>query len=182
MDENGCLASYRIDRGSSPWRGFTASAEEEAASRTVQAMALPAEGYAPLPALEKFDAKGPMLLGRSEGKRRVAVNAALFSELSRADATRRQETPIRIGRYADTDFQRMGPRELADFLLMAQIVITYWHVESNLCLENQTDDGTWYTASFRGNHVYFTNVRHVENLAFRLRIGKKSGEILLDFE
>jgi hypothetical protein len=181
MDETGCLASYRIDRGSSPWRGFTSTAEEESAARTVRATALPAEGYAPLASLARFDAGGPMLLGRSEGRREVAVNAALFSALARADATRPQKEPIPIGRYADTDFRRMKPRELVEFLLVSQVVITYWHLESELCLVEESDDGTWYAASLRGSHVYFTNQRHEEGISFLIRIGLKTGQMILEF-
>lgn len=173
MDETGCLATYQIDRGSSPWRGFTSSAEEEAAGRTVEALAFPAEGYEPVP--------GMPAVARSEGKRRVAVDAALFSTLHRADATRSREAPVSIGRCTERALRSMSPREMAGFLIASQIVITYWHVESSLCLFGETDDGTWYTASFRGSHVYFTNKRNEEPLSFRIRIGRKSGEMVLEF-
>jgi len=179
MDENGCLATYRIDRGSSPWRGLTSSAEEETANRTVQAIAFPAENYAPIPSLLWRVIHGMDLIARSEGERRVAVNAALFSALSRADATRRQDAQVPIGRCTEAALRLMSPREIAEFLVTSQIVITYWHVESNLCLEKETDDGIWYAAFFRGNHVYFTDRRHQEEISFRIRIGKATGEILL---
>lgn len=74
-----------------------------------------------------------------------------------------------------SEFQ--SPLTLAEFLLEAQIIITYWHVDSEACLESEKRTDIEYTAYFTGNHTYYTNMKNVGPLRFAVRINLTNGEM-----
>ncbi len=73
----------------------------------------------------------------------------------------------------------MSYRDIVLFLLESQVVATYWHVESVICLVSEDDSPDAYRASFRGTHIYFTNARNEDKLDFSIIIEKKTGAISL---
>ena len=70
-------------------------------------------------------------------------------------------------------------RDIALFLLESQIITTYWHIESVLCLVSEDDSADLYKARFQGIHVYYTNKYNEEKLDFSISIKKNSGRMLL---
>jgi len=180
VSRDNCIKKYVIRRDSSPWQGFTSTHEEEEASKKI--MALPIEGsdYRPFLTIPGPDRQVINVTGRSEKLRRVAVDSSLFSDLNRADATRRTDERFFIGTYKDAALKYFSPSGLADILLESQVVSTYWHMEAEFCLESEVETEDSYTAHYRGKHVYFTNSRNEEALDFLIIIDKKSRKMFLE--
>lgn len=168
-----------LDRGTHPWSGLTTSAQEESAGHHVQAVHPFPSGYAAIPALAAFDRPEDPLLALNPKERRVLANAAWFTDIERVDATRHHGADLRICAWKDLGFQRLALRELILFLLKANIVQTFWHVEANISLESEKTEGAMRSFTFKGEHLYFTNERNRSGLHFRLRLDTASGEIFL---
>ena len=175
-----CEKSWQITRGTSPWQGLTSSSGDEEASKKIRAVPLKDSDYKTVPGLEKYSVNGVIIIGRSEKLRRVAVEVSLFSDLSRADATRPVQGRFKIGTYRDLPFAVLKPRQIAEFLIESQIINTFWHVEADLCLVAEEDSADSYRAHFKGKHIYFTNERNEEPLDFTIIIDKKTGEMFLE--
>lgn len=180
MKQGECLKKYHITRDTSPWLGFTSSYAEEEESKKIRAVSLAGSGYKPIPLLEKYSVTRKLMIGRNDSLRRIAVEKSLFSDLRRGDATRDTGGKLLIGQFKDLSFSVMKPDELAEFLIESQIVNTYWHVESQLCLMSEEDLPESYTAGYRGRHIYFTNSENEEPLDFKITIEKATGNIYLE--
>ncbi len=173
---NNCMKTMKIERGESPWQGMTGSAAEEKASMGVSAISYDPAIHDGFAHLEKFNAGGEPLLFRARGKKIVGVSAKYFSNLQRADATRiGGDSRIGIGNVRVAAFSSITPETLARFLVESQLIITYWHIGSELCLEKETASRTEYIAWFTGSHTYFTNEKNVDPLRFAVRIDLVSG-------
>jgi len=168
--------TLHIDRGDSPWQGFTSSYEEEQRGKQVAAVAFD-PAFEPPRHLTEF---GP-LLAIDRAARRVVVNAAYFSPISRADATR--QTPgarHQLGRCTDPDLLA-APARLARFLVLSELVETYWHVGAEL---RATDDPAppdhpLHRTHFTGHHEYYTNSHHQAPLTFTIEIDRTTGTMTL---
>lgn len=179
--EKKCIAEYLIDGTTNPWKGFTGSYEEEENSKFVEAGKIDGTEFMALPFLSDFNKNDVIMLGRSEKKRKVIINQEFFSDMQRTDATGNNKDKV-LGNYKDLSFSYFSPRELIVFLLKAQLIITYWHIESNLCLDLEEDSKDVYKAHFSGEHIYFTNRKNVNSLAFSVSIDKKSGTITVSMD
>jgi hypothetical protein len=171
------LESWTIDRSTSAWRDFTQSYEEEQAGRHVRAVALGTTREALAAGLEvpghllRPGCDAP-LIAIDRAARRVVVSADAFGDLARIDATSLVpgETHA-LGSVRDAAFLA-DPRSLVRFLVMAQLVQAYVHVEASVSLVAECDDGTRYRASFEAVHTYYTNTRHDVPYAFALRLDR----------
>ncbi len=72
-------------------------------------------------------------------------------------------------------------RDVAVYLVKNQILKTYWHLGSKVCLADENTDklDTLYVAHFIGTHEVCTNECETEELDFRVMIEKDSGFIYL---
>ncbi len=61
----------------------------------------------------------------------------------------------------------------------SQVVTTYWHVESILCLVSEDNSAGLYKARFQGKHIYYTNRYNEEKLNFFLTVDTTSGRMVL---
>ncbi|MFA4891152.1 MAG: hypothetical protein WC604_02255 [Candidatus Gracilibacteria bacterium] len=113
----------------------------------------------------------------------VKVDDQRFSELTKLDATRPED-------YADKGGEKVGKlvdlsdvdyRDAAVYLVKNQILQTYWHLGSKVCLADEMTDklDTLYAAHFTGTHEYCTNECETGELDFRVMIEKDSGFIYL---
>ncbi|MBI1889537.1 MAG: hypothetical protein HYS18_02710 [Burkholderiales bacterium] len=165
-----------IEHSASPWLEYTGSAEEEQAGFHIAA-ADKLDGME-VPALLKKDTyRGMPLLAIDRAHRKVRVNATVFGNLYRPDATRLNpgESAV-VGTIRKPDaFPNMGA--LAEFLLRAQIVRTYAHLRAKLRKTAEHTAATSYRAEFSGAHEYYTNKRHVVNFNFAIVIDRTNGEI-----
>ncbi|MGC4117952.1 MAG: hypothetical protein QM765_26070 [Myxococcales bacterium] len=166
-----CLAELSVDRGQSPWQGFTSSAEEEAAGKHVAAVA-DLSKLERVPHLAKYDVAGKPLLAIDRDRQRVVVSAEHFTDLERADGTRAGTTKLGTVKSAAL---RAKPRELVLFLVESQLIQTYWHLESKLCLDSEEDGAQRYRARFSGTHLFFTSKRNEKPLSFQVTLDKVSG-------
>ncbi|MBE7439381.1 MAG: hypothetical protein HS115_13055 [Spirochaetales bacterium] len=161
-----CLVQLHLERGTLPWQGDEESLEPADLS-----------GASAPPFLADFTTKlGPPLAFTASGPR---VHAGIFSRLERVDATRGGPAKA-IGSFTREGLAQNSPRNWVLFLLRAEIVQSYAHTESHLCLERERDTPEEYRAQFSGKHIYFTNQRNEAPLRFDLLIGKSSGQILLE--
>lgn len=114
---------------------------------------------------------------------KVKVNDSRFSELIILDATRPKN-------YSDKGGEQVGKlknlskadfRDAAVYLVKNQILKTYWHLGSKVCLIDENTDklDTLYVAHFTGTHEFCTNECETEELDFRVMMEKDSGFIYL---
>ena len=172
-----CPNPLLIRQSDSPWLGMTDNYEREQANKRIQAVHL--QAHKPFATLAHFD-QPDILLGKNASGRIVSINQHYFSDLRRGDATRLSPgSEHSIGVFRDTSFTRLSPRKLVLFLLQAQIVETYWHLEAELCPGREEDTPESYRAEFRGIHRYCTNQCEEQGLAFSLYINKIDGGITL---
>jgi len=174
------MTTFTIERRDSPWSGMTGSAEEEAATMRIRALPFDAAAHSGFEHLKRYDTAAGPLIFRAREKKEVGVNSVYFSDLARADATRAgRDTSVPIGRFLDPTFATLAPGALAVFLVESQIVITYWHIGSELRLESQKHDRSEYIAYFNGKHTYFTNEKNVDPLRFAVKIDLTTGDLFL---
>lgn len=96
--------------------------------------------------------------GSGTGAPEVQANADLFRELWRLDATRAAAAQT-VAQLVDPGLlsQPALRRPFMAWLLESQIVLSYAHIEANLCLvSEETRDGA-YRTDWKGHHIYFTN-------------------------
>ncbi len=173
-----CSEKLTITRADCPWVGMTDSYEKEQATKLVKAQAL-GSAHTPFAALTPFD-QPDLLLAKDPQRKQVHINERYFSDLRRGDATRLGKgIEHKIGTFRDLSFKRLSPRQIVLFLLQAQIIETYWHLEAELCMVSEEDQPERYRAEFRGVHRYCTNRCEEEAFAFAVRIDKKTGNVTL---
>jgi len=173
---NLCKRDFFIDRSKSAWQGYTANYEQEQAGKKIAAVHITPE-MVRLPHLASFTFDGIPLMAIDRANKRVVVSGTFFSQMNRPDATRMNpgETFV-MGKVIDARLLEKAP-ELVEFLLESQLIETYQHLESTLKCVGQNNTKDLFTADFTGSHVYFTNDRNEDPLAFRVLIDKKTGEI-----
>lgn len=171
-----CVTELNIDRGLSPWQGYTGSAAEEESGKRVTAVA-DLSKFEAVPNLAKYDVAGKPLLAIDREKRRVVVASEHFSDLARADVTRSVKAELGTVKSAALKGE---PRKLVLFLIESQLLQTLAHVESHVCLVEEKDGAAEYRAHFTGSHTYFTNRRNESPLDFEVVLEKKSGVVRVE--
>ncbi len=173
-----CLQEVRIARNRDPFRQFEArSAKDPSIVRTVH---LDRQAFDAVPSLSRYTAGDVMLMGVEKKTGEPMLSERYFSPLARVDATRIDTGQAKeIGRVLNGSGALLTPRNIALFLLESQIVRTYWHVESIICLTSEDERGDIYRASFQGIHRYFTNTYNEEKLSFSIAIDRVSGAMTL---
>jgi len=182
MVQDKCIKRYQITRDKNPWLGFTSSYKDEEESKKINSVSLINSEYKPVAGLEKYSKEGVFIIGRSEKLHKIAVEASLFGELIRGDATRKTEEKFLIGIYRDISFKYLSAPQVTEFLIESQVVNTYWHVEADFCLTEEVDTSERYVARYKGKHIYYTNCENQDPLDFTIIIEKKSGHIFLEVE
>jgi hypothetical protein len=66
---------------------------------------------------------------------------------------------------------------VTDFLLKSNILSSYDHLNSDICLDSEEDAKETYTAEYDATHYYCTNDCHEADYAFSIQINKNSGAI-----
>lgn len=173
-----CIERIKISRDDNPWRGMTQSSRQEEMNKNIQAVEINKETCEVFPHLLAYQINSEILLGKDKLRKKIVINSRYFSALEKADATRIPADSVKaVGRFLDTSFLSLSPRQLVRFLLDAQIITTYWHLESELCMTGEKDEKDRYTAVFTGVHRYCTNRCESEHLNFTVRIDRDTGEI-----
>ncbi len=176
MANTDCQPPLLIRRDSSPWRDFTGDYTQEQAGFHVKAVAK-LEGFEVPPHLQPGKPGEPVLLAIDRRQQRVVINAKVFSDLDRPDATNLQAGQTRQIGYLKNPQLAGGYAAAARFLVRAELVRSYAHLEASLCLSAEHDDARSYRATFSGTHRYCTNRCTDAPLHFTLRIDKQDGAI-----
>jgi hypothetical protein len=177
-DNGKCIDIIKISRDDHPWKGMTQSSRQEEMNKHIPAAEINKETCEVFPHLLAYQIHSENLLGKDKLRKIIVISSRYFSDLEKADATRIQAGTVKkIGRFLDTSFISFSPRRLVRFLLDAQIITTYWHLESELCLIGEKEEKDGYTAFFTGVHRYCTNRCEADPLNFAVRIDRKTGEI-----
>lgn len=173
-----CLDRIRISRHDNPWQDMTASTWQEEANQNIAAVEISKGTYEVFPHLAAYRINSEMLLGKDKVNKRVVINNRYFSTLEKADATRLPAGTVKsVGKYLDTSFRLLSPKQIVRFLLDAQIITTYWHLEAELCLTGEKDGKDAYVAAFTGVHRYCTNQCKTDSLEFTVTIDRNTGNI-----
>jgi hypothetical protein len=125
----------------------------------------------PVEVVQHIQIDGRPLLWFTNDKSEVVVDSTAFSDLDVADATGIDAGQVlKIGRLTERGKQ-LASRDLALFLLSSQVILTWVHIGSELCLEAEdiTEDGS-RRLRFSGEHTYYTSEENVMPLAFDLVI------------
>lgn len=180
MKESSCLKTWHIERHNNPWNGLTGDAAAEEATFTVRAVKQRPAAANTLTQPNGIGAND-FFLYRSEKDRAVVVNARYFGDLKRQDVTGR---PLRnggvIGTATKIALNSFKPETTLGLLLELQIIITYAHIESTVCLVQDSEKDGIYQAQLTGEHVYFTNERNVSAFSFRFELNRRTGEMRID--
>lgn len=173
-----CIESWHVERHDNPWSGLTSTAEAEARANHIRSLAVkvgeknlirPIAGLAPT---------NEIILLRAPDAIEVAVNKKYFSDLTRQDVTRglfRQAGLI--GTATPLALKAFTPRQILTLLLQYQIIMTYAHIEADLCLISEQAQNGQYSATLTGEHTYYTNSRNVSSFAFDFTLNDKTGEM-----
>jgi hypothetical protein len=181
-DSKNCPRKIFIDRGGSPWSGMTSTHEEEAASMKIKAVSFNKSIHTSFNNLEKYKYINEPLIFLDAKKRRVHVNSRVFSDISRGDATRLSEKDSIVIGKVKAGVSSVTPDAIIDFVIESHIIITYWHIGSEICVDRVNDTEGSYSASFSGFHEYFTNSRNTGGLKFTLNFDRKTREIILSYD
>jgi len=103
-------------------------------------------------------------------------SARKYTSTKTISATCAEVTPPVWARASNT---KLAPSASVLFLLQAQIIETYWHLEAELCMVSEEDKPESYRAQFRGVHRYCTNSCEEDAFAFTVHINKKTGGLSL---
>jgi hypothetical protein len=174
-----CVEQIRVTRATSPFKVWD-SRDTQAKRELIRAANLKAGDFEAIPSLSRYTASGQMLIGIDKKTHDPVVSSKYFLPLARVDATRIEPGQKKeIGTFLGASPGVLGFRDIVLFLLESQVVETYWHVESILCLVSEDDSTDHYRAHFQGKHIYYTNHYNEEKLDFFLDIEKLSGRIFL---
>jgi hypothetical protein len=165
---------YVITRAQSPFRDFSGSYKDEQEAKTVTAAGILArmERWEALSAYA-LDEEPFLALDREE--RRVVVNEKYFGTLTRQDATRLRKGEHKVVGTVKEKRLIGEPALVFSFLLEAQIIETYWHIEAHCNLAAYQENEKQALASFNASHIYFTNERNEQKYFFSVELDKKSG-------
>jgi hypothetical protein len=173
-----CLYVIKISRHDNPWEDMPERSWKEEANIKIASVEIKKGKYEIFPHLAAYQINSEVLLGKDKVNKRVVINNRFFSTLEKADATRLPAGSAKsVGKYLDTSFLLLSPGQIVKFLLDAQIITTYWHLESELCLIGEKDGKDEYAATFTGVHRYCTNQCKSDSLKFTVTIDRNTGNI-----
>jgi len=170
-----CVETFRFDSDASvldEQRGRGGSKRWDDFATHYAAAYIDLETDHPVQAVEAFTVgKTPLLWFRSDFASAV-VNAAVLSELQVVDVTglaagKRSQ----IGTLGPLGQGKIGGRALLHFLMRADVIQTYVHIGSTVCLLSESDDERGYMAQLSGEHVYFTNEENRDAFRFSFVLG-----------
>jgi len=161
-------------RGTSPFSGLTDSAaEEQRGLHVAAAPILPT--YETIERLRAYAVAGEQPLAVDRAGRRVVLNPRWFGPVERVDVTALAAGARHtLGTFAKAPWP---PHTLARFVVEAELVKTYAHLESRLTLTDEENSPDRYRARVEGTHVYYTNGRHERPVRFAIELDKKSGRL-----
>jgi hypothetical protein len=174
-----CIEEVRIGKATNPFRALD-SRGAGPEGKSVRVVDLKGRDFHAIDSLGRYAVSGRILMGIYRKTQEPVLSSEYFSPLARVDATRIEPGQVKeIGTLLNALASPLNFRDVVLFLLESQIITTYWHIESLLCLVSEDDSADLYKAHFQGIHVYYTNKYNEEKLDFSISIKKNSGRMLL---
>ena len=119
-----------------------------------------------------------IILLRAPDSVEVTVNKKYFGDLTRQDATRGAFTQGGlIGNATPHSLKIFTSRQILALLLQYQVILTYAHIEADICLIREQTQNGLYSAALTGEHTYYTNSRNVSSFGFEFTLNEKTGEM-----
>ena len=152
------LEEQRAKAGAARWHDFV---------ETYEAAYLDPDTQQPVDVVQQFRIGDTPLLWFRADFATAVVNAAVLTKLQVVNATTlavggREE----IGALTELGLGKIAGRELAHFLIQADVIQTWIHIGSTVCLVAERDDDAGYRGEFIGEHTYFTNEENVDGFGF----------------
>ncbi len=130
----------------------------------------------PLKAASGLQLDGRPLLWLAPDKKGVVVDDRFSGDLEIVAVPTLQKDETRpVGRLAPAG-RALPPRAVLEFLIRADVLRTYMHIEGTSCLTAERSVGGAYEAEISGTHVFYTNERNENRFSFGFRIAA-DGEI-----
>lgn len=164
-----CLEKFEITRGNNILKDLQKNNENIFLEATLNF-----KSFSPI---EDFKLNNDYLLWKKQKGIKIVINGKYFTNLKQVDATtiNKGENKL-LGKLLN---QKVSYLQLIDFLLKTNLIISYWHLESNICLEKVKNNKKEYIAYFIGIHKYCTNKCQNGSLKFAIKFNKKNGKIIL---
>jgi hypothetical protein len=102
------------------------------------------------------------------------ITEEMFSKLTTMDIPKLENESNVIAIFKE---EITSPKEIVEFLIKSDFILTYWHVGANIALVDEEDSDTSYTANFAAEHEYCTNECVTKEYSFSVTINKENGEI-----
>ncbi|MDA3862358.1 MAG: hypothetical protein PF689_00660 [Deltaproteobacteria bacterium] len=128
---------------------------------------------------KKYNFQGEPLFFFDPEAKKAVVNQKVFSDLKQGNPSGYGKKEIKIGKIKPEALTKLSPAKITKFLLQAQIILTYAHIEAKLCaLNEKKQKNNNYEISFKVESIYYTNQKNVSHYGFRVKISAQ-GEILI---
>jgi hypothetical protein len=174
-----CIARYEFDHSSSPRQEFTAAGGKMPDfPKRYRAEFIDPDTFVPAKSVERFEIGETPLLWFTPNAGEAVVNAAVLSDLTAADPlSMGSGDRAVIGVLNELGQGKIVGRELLEFLMQSQMILSYVHIGSEVCLESeQHPEAGAYKARVSGVHTFFTNQENREEFAFEFEL-TGSGEL-----
>lgn len=125
--------------------------------------------HTPVDATKEFRADGRNILFYT-GDHDVVVNGALISPLEVAHATSMSKGDEAVVGTLSTAGAKMDGLSWVEFLIAADAIQTWMHIEANLCVTIEKATAEAFMADVQGTHIYFTNERNEDKIHFAVKI------------
>lgn len=144
----------------------------------LEARSIDTEKFSPYTPLEDLTLDDqPLAWETTSGK--VVVDNEIFSDLQFVDVTgfTGELVPFVIGQLTETDLKDDEWRTVLEFLLKSHVIKTYAHLEAEVCLAEEVNSDTEYSAYFSAVHRYCTSDCYEVPYAFTVKVNKQTGNI-----
>jgi hypothetical protein len=173
-----CIESWHVERDDNPWSGLTSTAEAETRTYRVRSTAVKSDEKNLIKPIKGLVPANEIILLRAPDSVEVTVNKKYFGDLTRQDATRAAFTQGGlIGTATPHSLKIFTPRQILALLLQYQVILTYAHIEADICLTREQTQNGLYSAALTGEHTYYTNSRNVSSFGFEFTLNEKTGEM-----
>ncbi|WP_372367737.1 hypothetical protein [Candidatus Uabimicrobium sp. HlEnr_7] len=134
------------------------------------------ENYKPVALTKDFSIVNEPLLFANKNKPEVVVSDKFFTTLRVVSVPSLTKKKV-VGRFLLNDSSVF--RQLVKFLFTANIIQTYLHINSEICLMKEKFTKEYYQAHFTGKHTYYTNSENEVFYQFSIQVFIPSGKIVV---
>lgn len=120
-------------------------------------------------ALDDFTVNGEPVMWLSPDYSNAFVNSSFFTDLQRVDLTS-LSGEIAVGKATPLLMESWTPREVIVFLLESEVLMSFLHLDADVCISDEGQDDHSLVFELRGTHRFCTNECQELSYALLLRI------------